>query len=109
MKKRKFKIPIYFGTLIVIKTNDFKAVIKKYGLDKSSSECDAFVFRIETKKRLRYFAVFKKHNVSNIAHEAVHIVSDIFRDGGIIPDVKNDEPQAYLTGWVANKIHKTLK
>lgn len=41
-----------------------------------------------------------------IAHEALHVTSYLFIRKGIKPDVNNDEPQAYLLGWVAGEIFK---
>lgn len=41
-----------------------------------------------------------------VAHEAVHIVNMVFKHAGIKYDPANDEPQAYLTGWIVGEIHK---
>ncbi len=43
------------------------------------------------------------------AHEAVHVVNRIYEFSGIKHDFKNDEPQAYLTGWIVGEIHKAFK
>lgn len=109
ISKSKHKIPIYHGTLYVIYTKDLKPIIKKHNLREGSEKCDAFVFSVEGKKGgIRYYAVFEKNDVSVLAHEALHIVNFIFDDKHITPDVKNDEPQAYLIGWVFDKIYKTV-
>lgn len=39
-----------------------------------------------------------------IAHEAFHAACEIFRYVGGIPDLSNQEPLAYLVGWIAKCI-----
>jgi len=46
----------------------------------------------------------------DIAHEISHVVNGIFNIRGIEPDSENNEPFAYLTGWITQKIFgKILK
>ena len=40
-----------------------------------------------------------------IAHEVQHIVSNICRDCNMPRDTDNDEPFAYLSGWITEKIY----
>jgi hypothetical protein len=58
-------------------------------------------------------AIFDMKNIKDeivlaevIAHEALHVTSYLFIRKGIKPDVNNDEPQAYLLGWVVGEIYK---
>lgn len=52
----------------------------------------------------------KKHfEPDTVAHEAVHVVNMIYDYSGIRHDPKNDEPQAYLTGWIVGEIHRAAK
>lgn len=44
-----------------------------------------------------------------IAHEATHAAMDIFGDIGIVPDVNNQEPLAYLVGWISDCIDKVKR
>lgn len=44
-----------------------------------------------------------------IAHEIVHLVSAICEFVHMKFDFDNDEPVAYLTGWLSNEIYKALK
>ena len=41
---------------------------------------------------------------SNITHEATHAALEIFHYVGAYPDPKNQEPFAYLCGWIAKCI-----
>jgi hypothetical protein len=44
--------------------------------------------------------------IETIAHESLHLTSFLFIRKGIKPDVDNDEPQAYLLGWLVGEIYK---
>jgi len=43
-----------------------------------------------------------------ITHEALHIVNMLFRDKGIKWSYNNDEPAAYMLGWLTNEIQKVV-
>jgi hypothetical protein len=115
MKIVKVDIPIYFGRLDVVVSKNFNAALKKFKeqFDPkfNANQYDAFVFKIMSKKGYSRYVVFVKPNSSPkvIAHESVHIVNLIFDDTKIQIDIHNDEPQAYLTGWVTGEIYKALK
>lgn len=42
---------------------------------------------------------------ANITHESMHAAMEIFHYVGAYPDPKNQEPFAYLCGWIANCIN----
>lgn len=46
------------------------------------------------------------YDINTICHESVHIVNIVFEHAGIPISTDNDEPFAYLTGWVAEQISK---
>lgn len=48
-------------------------------------------------------------NFDTIAHEATHVVNFCFNYHGVKLDQENDEPQAYLLGYVAQKIADQFK
>jgi hypothetical protein len=107
MVAKEIPIPLYFGKLILIKTDDFKKVNKVYKTKAKNKLYDAVVF--ETIKRKHHVVAIKVVDWSIIAHETVHLVNDIFLKCGIQLDRVNDEPQAYLTGWIVSEIDKFLK
>lgn len=45
-------------------------------------------------------------NVGQIAHEASHVALEIFNDVGACITYGNQEPYAYLVGWVADCIYQ---
>lgn len=46
---------------------------------------------------------------SNVTHEAMHAAMDIFEYVGAYPDPKNQEPFAYLCGWIAKCIDEVKR
>ena len=43
-------------------------------------------------------------STSELAHEATHVAFELFRDIGGIEDEDNQEPFAYLVGWVTEQL-----
>ena len=107
MITKEIKIPIYFGKLILIYTDNLEKVNQVYNTKIDDSLYDAVVF--EPMDKDEYVIAIKVAKWSIIAHEIVHVVNAIFLKCGIELDRNNDEPQAYLTGWVAEEIDKFLK
>lgn len=95
MKSKTIRIPLYFERLKIVVTDTLE-----------KPEYESYV--LFQKKGL---VLHIKPNASAgvIAHEAVHIANHVFKQCGIIPDLDNDEPQAYLIGWLVNQITKFLK
>ena len=110
MVTKRVKIPIYYGTLIMIKVDDnFDEVNKKYGTNADNSWA-GFVFRHKTKDDIQYIVVFQgKPQGSVIAHECVHLVNHTYIDRLMELDPFNDEPQAYLTSWYYAQIDNFFK
>jgi hypothetical protein len=108
--RKMIKIPIYFGELVIEQHASLKHVEMKYGL-RDTHGMEAVAFRWPHPNGYhRYVAAFT-HGVplSVIVHECVHIVNMLFDDVGVKLDVRNDESQAYVTGWVAEQCFKYLK
>lgn len=113
MKANKIDIPIYYGYLnVIIAENeaDMIGIGKKYGHKEDVSKYGAFSWSDYDKKGINNCYVVVTKNISNhlIAHEVVHLVNAIFLHIGCELDRHNDEPQAYLTGWIFNQIEISL-
>jgi hypothetical protein len=104
MKITRIKVPIYTREVRVVYSTDMDAVTKKFDLRAGAEKYDAFCFR----KGDYIYAVFQSAEPHIIAHECVHLVNMIFDDVHVEPDLLNDEPQAYLVGWLFGKIYKIL-
>lgn len=105
---REVPIPIYFGTLVIIFTDELERLNSMYGTKIKEDDYDAVVF-IDKPESNKVVVAIKKKDWSVIAHETVHVVNAIFLSCHIELDRHNDEPQAYLTGWVVSEIDKFLK
>ena len=106
MKIKTIKIPIYQCKLTIILDKDLSYVEKKYNT-KSLKNYGA-VTMIKPNTFSEYIVAFEYSTGSIIAHEVVHLVNYIFQDRNVELDRFNDEPQAYLTGWLFKQIDDFL-
>ena len=111
---KKVKIPIYEQTLYVSITED-------YSKDKEEYEC---IWRPRKEDfsgytsglNNQYLIILNKkylkeelHVVSTISHEAFHVTNILFKRIGAVPDMDNDEHQAYLLSWIVEQVYKIYK
>lgn len=107
MKSRTIDIPIYFGKLTMLLVDDFSELDQSHDIKIKDELYDAVFF--ELKDNDEYIVAIKKVDLSIVAHEIVHIVNAIFLSCGIELDRRNDEPQAYLTGWIFKQIYNFIE
>lgn len=69
----------------------------------------AVTLKDENKYRHYIVGFTDKEHLSNIAHEIVHIKNHIYLDCAMELDRFNDEPEAYLTGWLFDAIYDFIK
>lgn len=108
MKIKTIDIPIYFGKLTLIKSKNFKKTNEKFGVS-IPDRFGAVTFRNEKADGFEVVVSFVDSNVSLVAHEAVHVCNFIYENIGAKLDILNDEPQAYLVGWIVEEIENFLK
>lgn len=106
MNIKTIKIPIYLCKLIIIFDKDLSYVEKKYSTT-SLLNYGAITMR-KPNSFSEYVIAFEYCSGSIVAHEVVHLVNYIFQDRGLQLDIVNDEAQAYLTGFLFDKIYKFL-
>lgn len=110
--KKVHNIPIYFGKIIIL-VGDLSSIRKQYKLKgNDNGYVDAFVWwQYDANGAIEYYAAFGSVDIKPhvIAHESVHVVNRIFQHRGIDLSLRNDEPQAYLTGWVFKTIYDFLE
>lgn len=107
MKQKTIDIPIYGCKLTMILAKDLPEIGKKYKIKEDLSNFGAFTYKHESEYR-HYLVVFQSDWRPNVVHEIVHIVNHIYSDCFMQLDRKNDEPQAYLSGWLYEQIDKFL-
>ena len=108
MKVKKIEVPIYNYDLTIILTKDLNEVVKKYKLDGEFGNFGALTFEDKSKYRHYVVAFTDSNHLSNIAHEIVHIKNYIFLGINAKVDLHNDEPEAYLVGWLFDQINNFL-
>lgn len=113
-KEKSFKLPIYYGKIVFIDSNDTDAILKNHGIDLSK---EPFASTYEKHKELKSGETEVYHliicntktkldfNIGVLAHECFHLTNFIFEGRCIKPDLENDEPQAYLLGFLMNKAY----
>lgn len=110
--KIKTDIPIYFGYVVIVFSEDVKAVSDKYKLGLSEQGYPAFVKGNRNSNGItQYWLVFDRKKISHsiIAHEVTHCANWIFYDRDITVDFRNDEPYAYLVGWITGVVYRAIK
>jgi len=106
MRKTTIDIPIYCCKLNIILDKDLSYVEKKYKT-KPLSNFGAITMRAPDKFR-EYIIAFEYTDGTIIAHEIVHLKNYIYQDCSMEVDRYNDEPEAYLTGWLFDQINNFL-
>jgi hypothetical protein len=108
MRQKTIDIPIYGGKITMILTDDMSKVFDKYKSIKRLPNARAITFKDDT-KYLHIVVALESDWRVNVVHEVVHIVNHIYLDRSMELDIYNDEPQAYLTGWVYQQIDNFLE
>ena len=106
--KKEIRVPIYNAKIIISITDDLPSSIVEYS-DVSCENDVAMTLHFNTP--LSYIMLFDVRKMSHMAisHEACHVTHRIMNDVGIEHTLLNDETEAYLQGYIINKIYKVVK
>ena len=112
----EFDPQIYPRKVWVAKGGDVKSLREQFcrvNGDEIAFEgnCEGFVDSVSLKSdgklgELIWFPYASAMPISHISHEATHAAIDIFDDCGCRIDAENQEPFAYLVGWIAKCINE---
>lgn len=118
----QFNPEIYPRKIWVVKGGSLKQIIEMFvqtdgkELDLSDvGKYDAITCNVMMREKphsfgeLIWYTRISKMNTDTIAHESVHAAMDIFDDVHCDVDVNNQEPFAYLVGWIADCIDQVRK
>ena len=106
MKQTTIDIPIYQCKLTIILDKDLSYVEKKY-MTRHLSNYGSVTMR-DPDAFSEYIMAFEDNDICLIAHEIIHLKNYIYEDLCIQLDVINDEPEAYLIGWLFEQVEKFL-
>lgn len=114
MKRKKVKIPLYYGKFEITITKDLYKANKKFkiNIDEEKSFFDKAAITFRSKDKRDVGILLQKANVNQsdvIAHEAVHLASYVFKGRSIEHDMYNEESYAYLVGWFTKQISEFVR
>lgn len=108
MKITTIELPIYNLDIIVI-INDWQEANRKFKLQFREEDYEVCAWTIYDEPYIdnnEIFLLLRQPYLDNetILHELIHVISGICNRRGIVMDPTNDEPLAYLQGYIGNKI-----
>lgn len=113
----EIEIPIYTGKAIVCIDNDPWTALKEAGLPtgmkrKDAKHCLAWVYESPSdpsRSKARWIVAIKPSaDVNTVAHECYHLTNYIAAWYGIEGEAGEDEPAAYIHGWLMEQIWRLL-
>jgi hypothetical protein len=106
LKTKSFKIPIYFGVVTVVQTSNKEDIKKRFKIDCYDNNPCVY------SRGSHYFTViFPESNqidINAISHECTHLANFRMNKIGYKFDYENDEPYAYLLGYLVEKVYSIL-
>tara|TARA_B100000378_G_scaffold236018_1_gene202702 strand:- start:13374 stop:13730 length:357 start_codon:yes stop_codon:yes gene_type:complete len=112
MESKKVEVPIYgekFEIILFDKSEEVEKHIEGLELNTSLDNYDGCVFQYKNQIYLALNTSKEGYPTPGIiAHEAKHLLNEIYLNIGAQLDLENDEPEAYLLGWIVNRIHEFI-
>lgn len=108
---KTIELPIYYAEVVVIIDNWVEAN-KKFKLELKEGEFNSDAITIVDEDRTKeVYILFKSDGltIGNLCHELVHLINAICISREIELDRNNDEPIAYLSGYLAEEIYKIFE
>lgn len=112
--EKEINLPLYPGVFVIILSDETEKVNKLFPKFKSDI-LYAHTMYTEWKGKKGFIVLLNMWNEEEIvtpgtiAHEALHATNFICDSVGILEDYNNDEAQAYLLGWLVDKIDEFIK
>jgi len=110
---KELKIPLYRGRMVIIFTND-TVRLKKHIPSFNDEYIYAHTLLTNWKGEqgfiivLNFKSKYREIHNGTITHESIHAADFIAQERGIVPDFSNDEPIAYLAGYITDEIYKLM-
>jgi len=110
MKKKKVTIPLYERSLIIIVVDDIHEGLVATGISAFEDEEDTLEATVvEDDKGVIHLIIKPDASINTICHEALHVAVGVLTDCGMKMCDNSEEAYAYLIGWVAEQIEKSIK
>jgi hypothetical protein len=109
--KKVVPIPMYFGSFIIVFSNDIEKVANVVNAKPESiGHVYAFTFHNFLHKGYESFCVCfnfwdtQPISLGTLVHEVNHAGNRIMQAREFIPDWENDEAECYLKGWMGDQV-----
>jgi hypothetical protein len=106
LTERSFKVPLYEFTVEVKVFDKVEEVRAKFSDVFDSSMLGCTLEHIDCP---RCTLIIPATGLSTIVHELEHVKNLIWKYIGYTPQASNDEPDAYLIGYLFEQVEKILK
>jgi len=113
---RTIEIPVYYIDLVVVIHRDFNEVDRKFKLElkerwapEDPNDSDAITHQHPINLNEIYVIFSPEYlGINAFSHELMHVIGYICSVRGITPDCENDEPLAYLQGYISEELAKIV-
>jgi len=106
---KRFTIPIYERVLKVIVCEDTKTGLETIGYKEFDVEEDWIEATVVEDPKGTINVIIKPDaTINTICHESFHVVTTVLGNAGMELCDKSEEAYAYLIGWVAERIEKSM-
>jgi len=102
----KLKTPLYRVTIEL--SFDMQEAYDRYGLGKPDPNYDgevSFITNLDGMTHISIIIPYETYSANVLAHESVHAAWRVLDLVGIKATSDNDEPLAYLVGWIAGEVN----
>lgn len=104
--EKSIMIPIYDFKVYICIFDKLEEVRKEYPRYFNDG-CKACTLEWEGCSKAKL--IIPSNNLSDVVHELEHLKNLVWKAKGYSPTNNNDEPDAYLMGWLFSKVEKFIK
>lgn len=110
---KTFPFPIYGGVLVILLATELKQ-LDQYITGYKITDLYAHTINADYKSYDGYFIILNPEHAKGrithgtVAHESFHASNMLLENRGVIPSFENDEAQAYLLGWITERVYQVL-
>ena len=107
--RKVLRIPIYDIEVTLVVEQDFEAAAEEAGYHYDVGDANGLCLHYPDAPS-QFCLIFREGCTSpgGIAHEAYHLTTKIMKHAGVHYSDENQEPHAYLIGFIVDLIHQCL-
>lgn len=105
LTEKNIHIPIYDFKVEICVFSDIKEAKEKYPVIEDGFLACTLEYRGCSKCKL----IIPCNDYPSVVHELEHVKNLVWKAKGYTPQNNNDEPDAYLIGWLFEQVDKVIK